>query len=323
MEDIRIYDFEFNLLHIAHDYVTSNWTVYYNDIGTWEAHFALNDDIVPVLMDNGYLVAVQGGKSAIITGKQLGNDVAVYGRTCNWLLSRRVTKAFKTSEWSGSKDAETITRRLVQEAFSDVSNFTLGAVAGFTDIQSEFWRNTAHQTFDVVKDCLDNATGGHVVDFDVKNKKWVYRCLRGQELPLILSEANRNAQNIICDDDILDCYTAGYYEFTPETTDGSTADPEWVYISGDKTGIYKWDAVLTGSVESEAKSDLAKRSRNTKLQADVHDLRFGVDYNLGDKVRVQKVAGSYKNTFPHRQITGVNIWYEYNNTGTQPILEDK
>lgn len=44
MEDIRIYDYEFNLLHIEHDVISCNMTLYANEIGSFELHFRLTAD---------------------------------------------------------------------------------------------------------------------------------------------------------------------------------------------------------------------------------------------------------------------------------------
>ena len=59
MEDIRVYDFEFHLLHIEHNFISANWSLKYNNIGTFEGHFPLKSGIVPVIMNNRYLVIIQ------------------------------------------------------------------------------------------------------------------------------------------------------------------------------------------------------------------------------------------------------------------------
>lgn len=316
MQDIRIYDFEFNLLHIENRFTSSNWRVMYNDVGTFETHFDLDNDVVPIILGNKYLVAVQGNQAAIITGKLAINDLTVFGRTCNWILSRRVTPDFTKND-----TAEVIARELVTDAFSDVANFTLGDLAGFST-PINFWRNTYNPTHEVIRDCMLNDNGGHEVTFDTVNKQWVFRCLKGVELPLIISEDNRNAYDTEYSEDMLNHYTAGWYETHPEIDDGEIVT-DWIYLPGDtsKTGIYRWETRLTGETESEANSDLKNKRYEEKVLAKLYNLKYGTDYNLGDTVRIQVKKGAFKTTV-QRRITGVNLWYEHNNIGEQPIFEE-
>lgn len=385
MEDIRIYDFEFNLLHIEHNIISSNWTINYNDIGTWEAHFDVGSGIVPFAMSNKYLVAVQGTKQAIITGVQANAEFVLYGRTVNWILSRRMIGKFTTSDYAilDVKDVESIARWVMQKTFipppsgeGDINNFVLGGIAGFT-VKQLFWRNTKNAVSEVIKDCLDKDGGGHRVVFDIANKKWVFEVLKGraEALPIIISEANKNAYETEYTEDLQDFYTSGWYERTlddkgdwngstnagPTLTNNivgnygkyyrvSTAgtqfgiafkegdyivcrnktgaweksdntDSVWEYVAGDKTGIYKWDCKLSGSTENEAKNDLKGKQWNKTLTLKTRDIKFLTDYNLGDIVKVQKQVGLWKTTYEKR-ITGVNLWYENNNIGEQPIFEE-
>lgn len=323
MEDIRLYDFEFNLLHIENDIISAYWTLKYNDIGTFEAHFELGSDIVPILLNNPYIVAVQGDKQAIITGKQTFKDCAVFGRSVNWILTRRTVPKFKYTELPlPSKDAESIARYVVSQAFSDVENFVLGGTIGFSE-QDAFWRNKTNPAFDVVKDCLDTVKAGHRVFFDVINKRWVFEVINGSLLDLIVSEANRNAYNTEYAEDLQDYYTEGWYEQEQEEVDGARPDPVWTKIEKDssKSGIYRWETVLSGSVESEAKAALNAKVWEKKIQTKTRDILYGIDYRLGDIVKVQKQVGSFKATF-EKQVIGVNLWYENNNVGEQPIFEE-
>lgn len=329
MADIRIYDWEFNLLHIEPDIISSNWSIYYNDIGTFEAHFDDTSGIVPIVLNNPYLIAVQGDLQAIITSKQAaGREVVLYGRTVNWLLTRRATPQFTANDLEvegkiNSRDVETVARYLVAQAFNDVDNFMLGSMAGFTE-QIPFWRNTTNVTADVIKDCLANDNAGHLLRYDIVNKKWVFEVIKGKTLDIVVSEGNCNAYDTEYTDDILNCYTGGWYNYQPESEEGQEQQPaEWMYINGDttKTGIYKWDTVLSCNNESEAASELKKKIRKEKIQTKIRNLVYGIDYNLGDVLKLQKVTGNHRITHEKR-ITGVNLWYEHEGSGAQPIFED-
>ena len=65
MNDIRIYDFEFNLLHIEPEVMSAYWILLYNDIGTFEGTFPLSSDICDVIMKNKYLFLIQGNFQAL------------------------------------------------------------------------------------------------------------------------------------------------------------------------------------------------------------------------------------------------------------------
>ena len=374
MEDIRVYDWEFNLLHIEHDVISSNWTIYYNNIGTWEGHFNLTSAMVPIAMNSPYLIITQGTKQAIITGKQAAKDCALYGRTVNWILSRRTIPKFKTTELSiPSKDVESITHWMIQQAFSDMDNFVLGNLMGFST-QQEFWRNTTNQLDEVIRDCLANDHAGHKVIYDYQNKCWIFQVLKGKTLDFMISDDNRNAYDSEYMEDCQNYYTSGWYERQSEdrgdwnantnnptltnnlagnygkhyrvSTTGTRfgiafkegeyivcrflggawekaneIEPIWTYLPGTTSGIYQWDAVLTGTVESEAQTNLQSKKWEKTVKAKVRSLKYGLDYDLGDLVRLKKQAGSWQTIF-ERRITGINIWYENNTTGEQPIFEE-
>ena len=65
-----------------------------------------------MLEDNEYLFFVTTSGSAIVTGWQIGDDIAVYGRTPEWLLTRRGVEAFSVA----NSTAEEIARKAVESA---------------------------------------------------------------------------------------------------------------------------------------------------------------------------------------------------------------
>lgn len=345
MEDLRIYDFEFNLLHIEPRRISDNWTIQYNDIGTYEGHFSLESEVVNIVLQNEFLVVVQGKKQAIITGSQAGeSEFIVYGKTVNLLLSRRVTLPFNTYDMEIEKKAEDLARWAVSQAFIEgeeidrVSNFVLGEASGISgDTEDEIWRTTAHQTSDIVKDILSRVDAGHRVIFDFVNKKWVFETYKGKTLQITIAESERNAYGTSYTVNYLNEADAGYYEHAIEkepseeeteedTTEDATTETvretEWLRLEKEdaRTGIYRTVSLLSGSNESEAKSSLAEKVATREFKAAVKHLAFGEDYNLGDVLRVRIEKGPFAETVKKR-VTGINIWYEANNIGEEPILE--
>lgn len=57
-------------------------------------------------------------------------------------------------------------------------------------------------------------------------------------------------------------------------------------------GIYKWYAVLSAGTEGEAQTELGKLTHKKTLETKTRAIKFGVDYELGDKVRIQKKVGA-------------------------------
>ena len=116
---LLFYDFEFNLLYVETKISSARWSLKHAGIGTFEAHIPLSSELLALNSENEYLVAVAGGLSAIIVGYQVEDDLAIFGRTCNFLLSKRVTPAFSLlSGHSGE-----LAKGFAENAFSDVENF--------------------------------------------------------------------------------------------------------------------------------------------------------------------------------------------------------
>lgn len=334
MEDIRIYDWDLNLLHIQHDITSDNWTLYYNDIGTCELHFPISGKIVEKIGGSRRLLVIQGDKQAVVTGIEHTTEFVLYGRTLNWFLSKRSVPSFKSSELvPRPRNAETMARWVFEKSYisnettaANDPDFILGELAGLEDSPDyNFWRNTRNTSSDVIKEALDAAGAGHRLQIDLQAKKWVFSVMLGQERPLLLSEGNKNAYDMSYSSDILDLSTCGWYEYTPDTEEEATEETEttWEYIEAEnpQEGRYRMEAVLSGSNLSEAQSALAKLKEKNELQAKTRRLVYGTDYSLGDIFRTQYKRGGFSYT-GRRRITGVNIWHGHSDSGEQPIMED-
>ena len=171
---LRLYDFEFNLLEVENNVIKAKWAVYYNGIGSFEVHLPLTSKLAKVVVDNRYLVAVWDRFSAIIVGFEMTDELVLFGRTCNWLLSKRISPGVvQTTAFPGKYAAE-----IALSAFSDTENFVLGSVP---ESQEESIEYSDGQTSKIVADCLALGGLGHEVCFDIKNKRWVLNILKGDE----------------------------------------------------------------------------------------------------------------------------------------------
>ena len=304
-----VYDFEFNLLLAERGIIRSKWIVYYNDVGTFEAHLPITSKLTKIVSENPYLVVKQHGLSAIIVGKELSDELVLYGRTCNWLLTKRITPEFLIDTVFTGDTAS----QLVKEAFSDVENFHIGTVVSGDEAELEIKEGT---TKDAVCKCLSLSSLGHELCFDEKEKKWEFNILSGKNNSLILSEAHKNAYDTSVSWDILDLASCGIYD--KETEDGY----QRTTLSGDteKTGIYRWEAKLSGETEEEAKISLGKLCENTRISMTAQDIFWGKDYALGDVLTLQIIKGSYKKT-EKRRVIGVEISERQGVYEEQPVFE--
>lgn len=306
---LYVYDFEFNLLLAETGIIKSRWVVYYNDIGTFEAHLPITSELTRIVSENQYLVVKQHGLSAIIVGKELGDELVLYGRTCNWLLSKRISPEMEESTvYSG-----TAAKEMVQKAFSDVDDFTILNIALGSRVDFECRQG---ETFNAVRDCLKLSNLGHELSFNEKTKNWEFSVLEGAQSDLILSEAHRNAYDTKISSDILDLATCGVYN--KKTDNGYTSTK----LLGDtsKTGIYRWEAELLGETENEAKINLNKLAEKNKISMTTDEVSWKKDYGLGDVVRLQIIKGAYRTT-EKKRVLGVEITTNQNEYNEQPIFE--
>ena len=92
----------------------------------------------------------------------------------------------------------------------------------------------------------------------------------------------------------------------------------WTYLVADaqKTGINKIDAVLSAQDAQEAAEELAKKRAEYTLTAKTRGIKAGVDYKIGDVVRVQKGGHTVR-----KLVSGVDMWQEAE-LGEEPKLTD-
>ena len=296
------YNFDFELIYAEPKVKSVSWTLYYNQTGTFEAHFPLTSELTEITAENRYIAVCDGEKSAVITGREVNDELVLYGRTANWLLEKRI--APKTESITGQ--AGIICNNLVSAAFSDVADFTVSPSPQSTEITVE--RTALSTVYDSVNDYLSQAGLGHKVDFDTRNKKWRFSVIKGQEIPLLISEPNKNAYETEVCEDILDLADCGYY--------GSGS-----YISGVKQGIYRWETLLTSNTESEAALELAKKRIKNEVLLKLRGLKYGEDYRLGDILRIQINKGKWRTT-ARKAISGVRFFTKDGVTEEVPIFTE-
>ncbi|MBR5157918.1 MAG: hypothetical protein IKW59_09155 [Clostridia bacterium] len=318
MEDIKFYDFEFNLLAIQNDFISVNWQIYFNDIGQFEAHFSNDSEIVKIITGKQYIVAVQGEKAAVIVGWQSSEDFAVFGRTCNWILSKRVVPAFEIKTGGCGE----LANQMVMEIFSDaltVETTDENISQKTVEIIQEDYRLLS----DAVIDCLELGNLGHRVIFDTKQKKWLFKIIYPKEILTVISEGNRNGAELEFLSDCIDLCSGGWYLKEQEKADdGTVLEPIWSLKEIKAlNGIYRWESILSARSETEAVKELEKKKIKNSAKALAVDFAWHTDYELGDTVKMKIEKAGFEKTALMR-IVGVHLWYEENDVGEQPIMEE-
>lgn len=318
--DIRFYDFDFKLLHIEPDIISSNWSVLNNGVGSFEIHFPLKAPIVS-LLDSGcdinankMLVIVQGQLQGIVTSFLLGDDIAVFGKTCNWLLKKRVVAPFKSTDFSADiLTCTDIARICAETAFSDVVEFEIADCHEFEqiyDTKKQFWRNVCHPLEDVISDIMRDNGGGHFLKFDPSKKKWILHFAKNRQTDFILSvclgtassqEYFRNAATYAAD---------GWFEEEVFDSEGLLTGFKWRKISkNEKSGIYRFEEILDTETLAEAELGLIKKVQAEGARLELAAGHTDKDFSLGDIVCVQYEYDGFKKNF-RRVIDGMSIAFE-------------
>lgn len=149
-----------------------------------------------------------------------------------------------------------------------------------------------------------------------KDHKLYLKAIPPKENPLILSKNNLNVYEIQEDFSNKNIAYGGWYKKTEED-DGTTLEtPTWEYIElSEKSGVYKQDVVLSASSPGAAKEEVNKYKKEHEFTCKTRNLKLGVDYNLGDVVRLQ-----HKGTTVKKQVSSVSLWYEGATYHEEPTL---
>jgi|GEM_PF-5285483 len=335
MKDIRFYDFSMvpnpgqdQLRLILPRYTSCNWEIYFNQVGSFELRLPKNDEVAALLFDVRDLLVIQDDKQAIVTGYQIGAEIAIFGRTLNVLLRRRCIKPTEGAiGTAGNRNAEALARTVVGKYYTSAAEtpgdgfLTLDTATGGFTKQVQFWRNTLTEGDDFISDLLGRDNAGHRVYYDRVRRLWLFKVLKGRETPFVFSSEMRNAYDVQQSLDYNSEYNAGWYdEEQPATEEGAVAPTIWRDIVPGKTGIYRKYARLSATGRTEAENELTamKALSETVFNSLAEE---GRDYLLGDTVRLQvSIAG--RRVTKRFRVIGVTYWIEPNNIGQRPILEE-
>lgn len=343
MRDIRIFNFEFELLYIMTDVISSEWRILYNGVGTFEGHFRLKDGILKEIMENRYIVVCQGDLQAICVGKVCSDELVVCGRTVNWILTRRIRPPFSTNRlYNGEfKDPEKILYDCLVWGFCDppfinpdgsvdesrtdpkrrVDNFVLPELVGSPTFDRHYWRTGANDLEKICADLCRRMNRGHKMVFDTKRKEWRFEFIfPAENNSVLISKESKTAYDQSYTEDYLSLASGGWY---PKYSPDEGSDETWCYYTADaeKSGIYLWDSSSDGLGESEAQRDILNKTLMRKIDAKVRGAEFGKDYDIGDIVTAYVSFGSFEKMARYI-VSGINIKYSPAENYTEPVLEE-
>lgn len=320
--DIRFYDFDFNLLYILPPfsktigYSSFNAKKEFNGPGSFEIVF-LDDELKKMIEKNRDGLFVQCGKfQGYITGYQWkGNSFSVFGKHLNGLLSWRVIAKNVLIDYT------------VAEAFIELINNSYSEIFQSITADSELtgrntYTNDKYEQGDkVIEAFCKSYDAGYEIIADFEEKTLGITLKKPKEKILMLSENNLNAYDIVVSYDNKERITGGYYKETYEMWDEDeqryVEKTRYPYI-GNKTlnGLKRRDVFFTAENENDANVELTNKKVFNQYTFETKNIEYGVDYELGDIVRVQTGTETIK-----RKITAVNLWNE-KEYGEKPILSE-
>ena len=267
MNDLVFYGFDFVRREIFSEYISVNLTVNYAAYGAFEAHFPKSCARIIQMLDRGEsLFAEFGGEQAMITAWRIEDDVTIYGRTLNYLLTKRAAAPYSYSEMI----AETAARTVVYACCGDF--LTLGEICGTAGEKKSFSSENAKTAYDAAVEMLTGTALGFRVRADRAAKKFVFEVYSGRDNSLILSEGMRTAHEM---------------SYTCETD--ARADGCWyerrIECMGD------WDAISNAPRLADKKADNAYKYYRV---SDGGCTVFGLEFKTGSYIYSDTADGKWK-----------------------------
>ncbi len=282
MQDLIFYDFDFNRLNDYRKFISSNWTINYCGYGSFEAHFPKTQtDLIEMLDKNTYLLCIQGDNQAVITGWQIDEDIAVFGKTPEWLMTRRALNAFSFTATYSNLIANSIVNSGMNDFVTVLPSGLLGTVSAYSTSEVRF-------VYDIICEVLDKDKLGFSLRADIANKRFVFRPYNGTARKTVVSESNKSAHNML---------------YTKELQDYTTASG-WYQRKMENMG--SWDAANN----SPALVQLSAVNAYHYYKITSDGTQFGLECKKGDYLYSDVATGTWKTAAS----VPASVWVYINNT---------
>lgn len=280
MDDIYFYDFDLTPLYILSPeagYMFVNAKQELRGSGSFQ--IAFKDKTLEKLVraaPEGIIVRWRGFWGVASDYNFTGAKDTLYGEHLNVLLYKAV---IPKQTFDGSLG--TVISSVIKSYYPWLS-FTAEQGVTYPNVTYEM---TSYQNGDsVIKELCKRANVGYEVF--IEGGAFKFRLITPVKNLLMLSENNLNAYDFTEDFDGKTVAFGGWYE--EEQAEG---DPIWKYIkSEEKTGVHKQDIVLKAKNKADAESELKGSTGTRKLNCKTKNISYGIDYKLGDIVRIQSDA---------------------------------
>ena len=184
--DVRFYDADLSRLGDFPRPLSVNIQEVYCGYGTAEVHFSLNEaEVFDILEENELVFLCAEGHWAVVSGWQVGEDIAVYGRTLAWLLTKRVAQPYSFADVTPEEAAIAI----VQSA----EDFVVTAECSYLGEKGIFESESPCTLYDGVYKALKPAGLGFLVEPDLVERKLVFRVYEGALRECLLSPSMHSA----------------------------------------------------------------------------------------------------------------------------------
>lgn len=317
-------------------YTSCNVQQDFNGNGSFEIVFHDAELKQLVAEQKNELLFVKWGRFAgFLTGHQWSDsECHLYGMHINGLLKNFVVPADENEEEVNAEELVLNTVRIVNE---DAEWLGISEKNGWNEKVS--FPKSNYTPLDVwLQELLEQLGWGYDIAVDFAGKRFVFSLQKPTENNLILSLNNLNAHAFVETFDNKTYANGGWYAVDVEREQeqlGEDGFPmkdesgdvimetvtvkEWRYITNGEplSGMLRRDVVLSATTDAEAENEL-KTFRNTDdMTAETENIKLGVDYKIGDVVRIQNAEG----VTIRRLVSGVNWWQEqsYNE---KPIMTE-
>lgn len=314
--DLMFYDLEGNFKGYCNRINSALVNLKYNDIGDTEYHIDIGDPILNIIFENPILMVEQDGKyRSIIRTIIENNDIAIYGRTLNFLLSKMVIPPFDEVQ----KNIGQLGQYLLSIAKG--CKISIGKVAAFDKVFPFEKKEGYTNLLSVLQEALNLDGGGFSVRFEKTENKFFLDILKGSEKNFIIANEESYGYDFSKESSSLDFFNAAFYNKASET-DGEEKSV-WTEIAPPEgvSDIYKWYSVLSATTEADAKAELSEKKIIDTVNISTDGFVFGKDFSLGDIIKVQFSNNDFTFT-QKKRVTGITINDDENGHSENPILED-
>ena len=282
------------------------------------------------------LLFVKWGRFAgFLTGYQWSDtEHHLYGMHVNGLLKNFVVPADENEE---EVNAETLVLKTLNRVNEGAEWLIISESKGWNEKVS-FPKSNYTPLDTWLQELLQQIGWGYEITVDFARKLFVFSLHKPAENKLILSLNNLTAHTFVETFDNKTYANGGWYAVDVETEQeklGEDGYPvkdengdivmetitvkEWRHITNGEPlfGILCRDVVLSATTDVEAENELKTFQNTDDMTAETANVRLGIDYKIGDVVRIQNEDG----TTVKRLVSGVNWWQEqsYNE---KPIMTE-